>query len=139
MTNYKNLLLYIHIKYLGRSKYANISKVLKTPQRKLCGPHEGYRHGVDEAHWKFKGGSTYFVTDLTDANINSIVANGIPTLTNSLKTKTRLLKSISDWEIRTLVKMATVKAKKHLESWEIMFSDIMRTSSGNVVDYEFWR
>ena len=55
--------------------------VIQTQYRENYAAHnEGYEHGVDEAHWKFKGGSTYFVTDLTESNINSIIDNGIPTL-----------------------------------------------------------
>tara|TARA_R110001592_G_scaffold138966_4_gene358614 strand:+ start:7848 stop:8372 length:525 start_codon:yes stop_codon:yes gene_type:complete len=38
-------------------------------------------------YWKFKGGSTYFVTDLTDQQVAKIEATGIPTLTNLIEYK----------------------------------------------------
>ena len=65
--------------------------VIQTQYRENYAAHnEGYKHGVSEAHWKFKGGCTYFVQDLTDANINSIVANGIPTLTKLIESKNEM-------------------------------------------------
>ena len=78
--------------------------VITTQHRENYAAHnEGYRHGVDEAHWKFKGGSTYFVTDLTEANVNSIVANGIPTLTKLIEDKNEAFEEyIIDWEIRDI-------------------------------------
>jgi len=78
--------------------------VINTQHRENYAAHnEGYRHGVDEAHWKFKGGSTYYVTDLTEANVNSIVANGIPTLTKLIEDKNEAFEEyIIDWEIRDI-------------------------------------
>ena len=67
--------------------------------------NEGYVHGTSEAYWKFKGGSTYFVTDLTQAQINKIVDGGIPTLTNLIEYYNEASEEyILDWEIRDLGK-----------------------------------
>jgi hypothetical protein len=94
--------------------------VINTQYRENYAAHdEGYRHGVDEAYWKFKGGSTYFVTDLTEANVNSIVANGIPTLTKLIESKNEAFEEyIIDWEIRDLGKNGDGKGPI-CESWEI--------------------
>ena len=94
--------------------------VIQTQYRENYAAHdEGYKHGVSEAHWKFKGGCTYFVQDLTDANINSIVANGIPTLTNLIESKNEMFEEyIIDWEIRDLGKNGDGKGPI-CESWEI--------------------
>ncbi len=94
--------------------------VINTQYRENYAAHnEGYEHGVDEAHWKFKGGSTYFVTDLTEANINSIVANGIPTLSKLIEYKNEAFEEyIIDWEIRDLGKNGDGKGPI-CESWEI--------------------
>ena len=93
--------------------------VIQTQHRENYAAHnEGYKHGIDEAHWKFKGGSTYFVTDLTDANINSIVANGIPTLTKLIEDKNEAFEEyIIDWEIRDLGKNGDGKGPI-CEPWE---------------------
>ena len=94
--------------------------VIQTQYRENYAAHDaGYTHGVDEAHWKFKGGSTYFVTDLTEANINSIVANGIPTLTKLIESKNEAFEEyILDWEIRDLGKDGDGKGPI-CESWEV--------------------
>ena len=94
--------------------------VINTQYRENYAAHNvGYEHGVDEAHWKFKGGSTYFVTDLTESNVNSIVANGIPTLTKLIEYKNEAFEEyIIDWEIRDLGKNGDGKGPI-CESWEI--------------------
>jgi len=94
--------------------------VINTQHRENYAAHnEVYEHGVDEAHWKFKGGSTYFVTDLTESNINSIVANGIPTLSKLIEYKNEAFEEyIIDWEIRDLGKNGDGKGPI-CESWEI--------------------
>ena len=56
--------------------------VIQTQYRENYAAHnEDYVHGTSEPYWKFKGGSTYFVTDLTSEQINKIAQKGIPTLT----------------------------------------------------------
>ena len=94
--------------------------VIHTQYRENYAAHnECYEHGVDEAHWKFKGGSTYFVTDLTESNINSIVANGVPTLSKLIEYKNEAFEEyIIDWEIRDLGKNGDGKGPI-CESWEI--------------------
>jgi hypothetical protein len=80
--------------------------------------NEGYVHGTSEAYWKFKGGSTYFVTDLTQAQINKIVDGGIPTLTNLIEYYNEASEEyILDWEIRDLGKNGDGKGPI-CEPWE---------------------
>ena len=56
--------------------------VIHTQYRENYAAHnDDYEHGVSDAHWKYKGGSTFFVTDLTSKQINKIAQEGIPTLT----------------------------------------------------------
>ena len=80
--------------------------VIQTQHRENYAAHnEGYKHGVDDAYWKFKGGSTYFVTDLTSEQINKIAHGGIPTLTKLIEFKNPAFEEyILDWEIRDLGK-----------------------------------
>ena len=80
--------------------------VIQTQHRENYAAHnEGYKHGVDQAHWKFKGGNTYFVTDLTSKQINKIANGGIPTLTKLIESKNEMFEEyILDWEIRDLGK-----------------------------------
>ena len=66
--------------------------------------HEDYQHGVDEAYWKFKGGNTYVVRDLSTAHINKIAEHGIPTLTKLIESKDE------GWE-------------EYILGWEIMDDD----------------
>lgn len=47
--------------------------------------NEGYEHGVDETYWKFKGGTTHFVTDISVSDEERIEREGIPTLTSLLE------------------------------------------------------
>ena len=93
--------------------------VIQTQYRENYAAHdEGYKHGVSEPYWKFKGGCTYFVSDLTDANINSIVANGIPTLTKLIESFSEGFEEyIIDWEIRDLGKNGDGKGPI-CEPWE---------------------
>jgi len=93
--------------------------VIYTQHRENYAAHNNdYQHGVDEAYWKFKGGSTYFVTDLTEANINSIVANGFPTLTKLIESRNEAFEEyIINWEIRDLGKNGDGKGPI-CESWE---------------------
>ena len=79
---------------------------------------EGYVHGVSEAYWKFKGGSTYFVDNLTDAQINKIVDGGIPTLTDFIEYYNEASEEyITNWEIRELGKNGDGKGPI-CEPWE---------------------
>ena len=80
--------------------------VIQTQHRENYAAHnEGYKHGVDQAHWKFKGGNTYFVTNLTSKQINKIANEGIPTLTKLIESKNEMFEEyILDWEIRDIGK-----------------------------------
>ena len=54
--------------------------VIQTQYRENYAAHnEDYKHGIDEPYWKFKGGSTYFVTNLTSEKNNKNAQNGKPT------------------------------------------------------------
>ena len=80
--------------------------VIHTQYRENYAAHdEGYVHGTSDPYWKFKGGSTYFVADLTSEQINKIVDKGIPTLTDLIEYSNPASEEyILDWEIRDLGK-----------------------------------
>ena len=62
--------------------------------------NDGYPVEGPEAHWKFKGGSTYVVENLTTGMINKISQNGIPELTKLLEYKNVASEEyILDWSI----------------------------------------
>ena len=93
--------------------------VIQTQYRENYAAHnDDYEHGVSEAHWKFKGGSTYFVTDLTPGQINKIAQDGIPTLTKLIEYSNEASEEyILDWEIRDLGKNGDGKGPI-CEPWE---------------------
>ena len=93
--------------------------VIQTQYRENYAAHnEDYKHGIDEPYWKFKGGCTYFVNDLTESNINSIIANGIPNLTKLIESSNEGFEEyIIDWEIRDLGKNGDGKGPI-CEPWE---------------------
>ena len=60
---------------------------------------------IEAPHWKFKGGSTYFVTDLTATQVAKIEANGIPTLTDLIEYNSGGSEEyVLDYEVRELGK-----------------------------------
>ncbi len=62
--------------------------------------NDGYPVEGPGAHWKFKGGSTYVVENLTTGMINKISQNGIPELTKLLEYKNVASEEyILDWSI----------------------------------------
>ena len=75
--------------------------VIQTQHRENYAAHnEDYTHGVDQPYWKFKGGNTYVVRDLSVAHINKIAQNGIPTLTALIESKNEAFEEyILGWEI----------------------------------------
>jgi len=95
--------------------------VIQTQYRENYAAHdENYEHGVDEPHWKFKGGSTYFVSDLTTKQINDIAQHGIPTLTRLIEYSNPASEEyILDWEIRDLGKNGDGKGPI-CEPWEVV-------------------
>ena len=79
--------------------------VIQTQVRENYGAHDWDGKGECPQYWKFKGGHTYFVTDLTSAQINKIANGGIPTLTDLIEYKdSHFEEYILDWEIRDLGK-----------------------------------
>ena len=78
--------------------------VIQTQYRENYAAHnEDYEHGVSEPHWKYKGGCTYFVSDLTARQINQIAQHGIPTLSKLIESSNEAFEEyILDWEIRDL-------------------------------------
>ncbi len=93
--------------------------VIHTQYRENYAAHdEGYVHGVSESYWKFKGGSTYFVDDLTSEQINKIAQDGIPTLSKLIEYSNEASEEyILDWEIRDLGKNGDGKGPI-CEPWE---------------------
>ena len=62
--------------------------------------NDGYPVEGPEAHWKFKGGSTFVVENLTSGMINKIAKNGIPELTKLVEYKNVASEEyILDWSI----------------------------------------
>ena len=94
--------------------------VIQTQHRENYAAHDqGYQHGVSEPAWKFKGGTTYVVHDITDAQRRRIEANGIPTLTKLIEYSNPAFEEyIIDWEVRDLGKNGDGKGPI-CESWEI--------------------
>ena len=94
--------------------------VIQTQHRENYAAHDqGYQHGVSEPAWKFKGGTTYVVHDITDAQRRRIEANGIPTLTKLIEYSNPAFEEyILDWEIRDLGNPGDGKGPI-CESWEI--------------------
>jgi|TARA_R110001592_G_scaffold66277_3_gene203353 hypothetical protein len=93
--------------------------VIQTQYRENYACHdEGYVHGTSESYWKFKGGSTYFVDDLTQAQIDKIVDGGIPTLSALIEYSNEASEEyVIDWEIRDLGKNGDGKGPI-CEPWE---------------------
>ena len=79
--------------------------VIHTQYRENYGAHDWDGKGECPQYWKFKGGSTYFVTDLTTNQINKIASEGIPTLSTLIEYSNEASEEyILDWEIRDLGK-----------------------------------
>ena len=92
--------------------------VIQTQVKENYGAHDWDGKGECPQYWKFKGGHTYFVTDLTSAQINKIANGGIPTLTDLIEYKdSHFEEYILDWEIRDLGKNGDGKGPI-CEPWE---------------------
>ena len=79
--------------------------VIHTQYRENYGAHDWDGVGECPQYWKYKGGTTYFVTDLTSNQINKIANEGIPTLTSLIEYSNEASEEyILDWEIRDLGK-----------------------------------
>ena len=62
--------------------------IITTQHRENYGAHDWNGEGECPQHWKYKGGSTYFVTGLTGKQINKIAQHGIPTLSKLIESRT---------------------------------------------------
>lgn len=71
--------------------------VIQTQVRENYAAHDGF---TGEYRWKYKGGNTYVVPYLSDANVNRILENGIPNLTKIVEENNDSYQEyILDWEI----------------------------------------
>ena len=92
--------------------------VIQTQHRENYGAHNWDGEGECPQHWKFKGGSTYFVDDLTTSQVNKIAQKGIPTLSVLIESRNEMFEEyILDWEIRDLGKNGDGKGPI-CEPWE---------------------
>jgi hypothetical protein len=74
--------------------------VITTQVKENYGAHDWDGKGECPQYWKFKGGNTYVVRDLSTAHINKIANNGIPTLTALIESKDEAWEEyILGWEI----------------------------------------
>jgi len=74
--------------------------VIQTQIRENYGAHDWNGEGECPQYWKYKGGNTYVVRYLSDANVNRIVENGIPNLTKLITENNDYYQEyILDWEI----------------------------------------
>jgi hypothetical protein len=62
--------------------------VITTQVRENYGAHEWDGQGECPQRWKFKGGNTYVVRDLSQTQVDKIVEVGIPTITALLEERT---------------------------------------------------
>ena len=61
--------------------------VIQTQVRENYGAHDWDGEGACPQRWKFKGGETYVVRDLTQAQVDKIVKVGIPTITALIESR----------------------------------------------------
>ena len=74
--------------------------VINTQHKENYGAHDWDGKGECPQYWKFKGGNTYVVRDLTTAQVNKISQTGIPTLTALIESSDHYFEEyILDWEI----------------------------------------
>jgi len=74
--------------------------VINTQHKENYGAHDWDGKGECPQYWKFKGGNTYVVRDLSTAHINKIAEQGIPTLTALIESKDEYFEEyILGWEI----------------------------------------
>ena len=75
--------------------------VIQTQYRENYAAHNAdYKHGIDQPYWKFKGGTTFVVENLSSNMINKIAVNGIPELVNLVEYSNEAAEEyVIDWEI----------------------------------------
>lgn len=103
--------------------------VINTQYRENYAAHnEDYEHGVSEAYWKFKGGTTYVLPHFTDVNRVTEVMKNLTTLIEYGNPASE--EYILDWEI-------VEDSAKVCESWETpiqIFIDGDKTTALRVID-----
>ena len=71
--------------------------VIQTQVSENYAAHNGF---TGEYNWKYKGGNTYVVPNLSDDNVNRIAEKGIPNLTKIVEENHKYYQEyILDWEI----------------------------------------
>ena len=86
--------------------------VIQTQHKENYGAHNWDGKGECPQYWKFKGGNTYVVRDLSSAHINKIADQGIPTLTKLIESKSEAWEEyILGWEI-------VDNSAKECDDWE---------------------
>lgn len=74
--------------------------VIHTQFKENYGAHTWDGEGECPQYWKFKGGDTYVVRDISNAQMNKIAKEGIPTLTNLIEYRNEASEEyIISWEI----------------------------------------
>jgi len=66
--------------------------VIHTQHKENYGAHDWDGEGECPQYWKFKGGNTYVVENLTDEQVVKINNNGIPTLTKLIESSNECFK-----------------------------------------------
>ena len=94
----RNPVYYVHSL---ANKVGVMSKlVIHTQYKENYGAHDWDGKGECPQYWKFKGGNTYVVRDLSAQHINKIAEHGIPTLTDLIEySHEGSMEYILDWEI----------------------------------------
>lgn len=74
--------------------------VINTQLQENYGAHTWLGDGECPQYWKFKGGNTYVLENLSDACVKRILENGIPTLDKTItKRDDYWAEYILDWSI----------------------------------------
>jgi hypothetical protein len=86
--------------------------VIWTQYKENYGAHDWDGKGECPQYWKFKGGDTYVVRNLSTAQINKIAQEGIPTLTDLIEYRSEASEEyILGWEI-------VEDSAKECEDWD---------------------
>ena len=74
--------------------------VITTQVKENYGAHDWDGKGACPQYWKFKGGNTYVVENLTSEHINRIIRDGIPTLSALIESRSEAWQEyILGWDI----------------------------------------
>ena len=92
--------------------------VIHTQYKENYGAHDWDGKGECPQYWKFKGGNTYVVRDLSAQHINKIAEHGIPTLTDLIEyAHEGSMEYILDWEIVDDNAPEDGSMEKNVTSW----------------------